>query len=415
MGPGGDEDHEGPRGRRDDEPDDAEPDGAEPDDDELDDDAPRGGPPDRMDRLWVHPAELSPAELSPVRPSVPRRSRLAGLALPLAAGALGALATVVVLGLVGAFDGDGNDPPVSRAEVRAAVDDDTISALTDGVAPGLVVVTVKDDAGSRQSTGVCVRHRGEILTSAQTLGASTTAQVTTPDGETITATVVGRDDVTGLVLLTTDRPLSTAALAESPSRTGDSVWVFGAHPAGEASPWMSDGIVSTVDAVVAVSPGPMTGGLIESDALATSWAAGGALVDRTGAVTGIVLWPVDGRPSSYAVPIGRAIAIANELREHGSVAHSVFDATMQDTPAGPVVTDVPAGSSAERDGVAIGDLVLEIAGRDVTTAAEVHATAHAFSPGAMVAVRVQRGAEPVELDVELAGARPEEPAAEPTG
>ena len=396
MGPGGDEDREGQRDGGDEGRDD-EPLGPE-------EEKPHGAPPDRMDRLWVHPAELSP-----VSPPA-KRSRAATLALPLAAGALGAVAAVVVLGLVGAFAADTDPTTVRGAEERAAENDDVLSALTEAVAPGLVVVTVKDANGARQSTGVCVRHRGEILTSARTLGASATADVTTATGDTLTAVVLGRDDVTDLALLSTDQPLRAVTLSEGTSRAGDSVWIFGAHPPGQASPWISDGIVSSVESLVATAPGPMIGGLLETDALSTNWAAGGALVDRTGAVSGIVLWPLDGTRSSYAMPIGRAIAIANELRDNGYVAHGTIDIEVQDTPTGPLVTGVAPESPAGSAGMQSGDRIIAIDGREVLSVAQLQATVHAYGPGNVVEVRVQRAEEPMKMDVKLASTTPNAPA-----
>ena len=99
----------------------------------------------------------------------------------------------------------------------------------------------------------------------------------------------------------------------------------------------------------------MTGGLLETDALGTAAAAGGALVDRTGAVNGIVLWPQGEHRGAYAVPIARAVKIADELRENGYVAHGAMPVEATDSPMGPLITAVPPerpggarGSATER-------------------------------------------------------------------
>ena len=92
MGPAGDEGHDArrrqtttPWGRR-------------------DDDSPRGAPPDRLDRLWVHPGRAEPRIAAPPG-SDPALAVGRRCSVPVAAGALGAIAAVLVLGLVGAFDG----------------------------------------------------------------------------------------------------------------------------------------------------------------------------------------------------------------------------------------------------------------------------------------------------------------------
>ena len=112
MGPAGDEDHEGPPDDRDDDRGDGRDLGRDDDPMGAEDDRPRGAPPDRMDRIWVHPTELSP-----VRPPSRSRARVGRFVTPLAAGALGAIVAIGVLGLLGAFDnGGGNAASVPPEE-----------------------------------------------------------------------------------------------------------------------------------------------------------------------------------------------------------------------------------------------------------------------------------------------------------
>ena len=112
----------------------------------------RGALPDRMDRIWVHPTELSP-----VRPPSRTKARTGRLVAPLAAGALGAIVAIGVLGLLGALNNsDSDDPNAAPVEVFAP-NDAAVSRIAEIVAPGLVMVTVKDGNGTRQASGVCVR------------------------------------------------------------------------------------------------------------------------------------------------------------------------------------------------------------------------------------------------------------------
>jgi S1-C subfamily serine protease len=373
-----------------------------PDDDPLgaDDERPMGAPPDRMDRLWVHPAELSPV------PPAPRRSRRSALLVPLAAGALGAVAAVVVLGVVGAFDRKSSDPQTQAVERRVAESDAALSQVARAVAPGLVLVTVKDDRGARQSTGVCVRHSGDILTSAATVGDAKTADITMTTGEHFAAKVVGRDDATGLVLLEAPRPMRAAPISQEATQTGDSIWIFGAQQPGTTGPWISRGIVSSADALVANPPGPTTGDLLETDALGTAWSAGGALVDRTGAVSGIVLWPQDEHRGAFAVPIDRAIDISDELKENGYVAHGTMNIEAIDTPAGPQVVAVPKNSAAERAGIKVGDVIVSVGSRVVLDVADLEATLHTYGPGKVVEVTILRGSQPMKVAVTLESSAP---------
>jgi S1-C subfamily serine protease len=359
-----------------------------------------GAPPDRMDRLWVHPAELSPV------PAPPRRSRRSAVLVPLAAGALGAIAAVIVLGLVGAFDRKAGDPQSQVVERRVAESDAALSQVARAVAPGLVLVTVKDASGARQSTGVCVRHSGDILTSASTVGDATTADITVTTGEHFNAKVVGRDAATGLVLLEAPQPMRAAPISDDATQTGDSIWIFGAQQPGTTGPWISRGIVASADALLANTPGPSIGELLETDALGTVWSAGGALVDRTGAVSGIVLWPQDEHRGAFAVPIDRAIDISDELKENGYVAHGTMNVDAVDTPAGPQVVGFPKNGAAERAGVEVGDVIASVGSRVVLSVADLEATLHTYGPGKVVEVTLVRAGQPMKVAITLESTAP---------
>jgi S1-C subfamily serine protease len=355
-----------------------------------------------MDRIWVHPAELSP-----VRPQSWARTRLARLVPAVAAGALGALVAVLVLGMLGAFDGDGEREAASDPVQVLSPVDAAVSRLVEAVAPGLVVVTVKDGRGTRQASGVCVRHSGDVIASAQVIGDATAVEITTSEGETVNATVVGRDVATDLALLGAERPLRAVPISETRGQAGDSVWVFGALSERETTPWISSGILSSTNSIVAETLGPTTAGLFETDALGTMWSAGGALVDRSAAVSAIVIAPTTSSRSTHAVPIRSALRIADELREKGWVAHGAMPIEGFDTPTGPTVTGIPGGSPAGAAGVVPGDVIVSIGGREIVDLAHLTAVVHGYPPGTTVEVELLRGAEPLKVDVTLGATAPE--------
>src|SRR3954471_2654236 len=73
-----------------------------------DDDDPRRPPPHPLDRTWIHPSELGAARATTAgsgsRTTSRGRSWRRDAALAVTAGAIGALATVLVLAALGAFD-----------------------------------------------------------------------------------------------------------------------------------------------------------------------------------------------------------------------------------------------------------------------------------------------------------------------
>ncbi len=335
----------GPGNRHDDEPrdeyDEGRPRGMDDEPgDELDDEpaAARGPIPDPLDRVWLHPTEL-PAfgaafATTGTRSADPgSRHRSLAWITPLMAGAAGALLTLGVLAVAGTFDrasiGAGSTSTTDGATTRAATVVDTLARLS----PSVVAVVAQDSKGTRRGSGVCVRHGRQLLTSTRVVGAAKTVQVVTSDGQSHTALVAGRDPVTNLVLLDVDggADMPAAQLADEKPPTGSSVWLLGAQSPGESAPWMSGGMASSNNAMVASDLGPTTGGLLETDATSSSSAVGGALVDGDGSVAGIVLGHVNGSTTTFAVSIDVAVDVAGQLDATGVAKHGWMGMTGVDT------------------------------------------------------------------------------------
>jgi len=408
----------GPGNRHDDEPRDEPPEDRpeghlDGHDDEPDDDhpGPRAPLPDPLDRVWLHPTELSSlgAAFAPPPARSGPRSRSLPWLTPVLAGAAGALLTVTVLVVGGAFDRspsapEQTAPPVTDATtIRAATAADTLTRLS----PSVVSVLARDALGVRRGSGVCVRHGAQLLTSASVVGSATSVLVTTSDGVQHTARVAGRDPVTDLVLLDLqdDGDVPAAQLAEHSPSTGSPVWLLGAPKPGAKSPWMSSGMASSNDAVVSSDPGPTTAGLLETDAASSDDVVGGALVDTSGSVAGIVLGHVNGSATTYAVAINVAVGIAQELDASGKAEHGSLGVAGVDTKYGPMIVNMPYGGTAARAGVRVSDLVESIDGRAVATIGEVTALVQSLDPGRTVDMTLRRGKAAVEVRVRL-GATP---------
>jgi putative serine protease PepD len=372
--------------------------------------APLGRPPHPLDRVWRHPSELPSDVPSPgtARPGLARRRsrepRLISVAL--AAAGAGALLTVVVLAAFGVLDDD-VAPPETQREVRVASDDAAVARLAAEIAPSIVGVAVLAPDGVRRGSGVCVRHSGDILTSERLVRGAQQVTVTTNEGDVRVATVRGRDPATDLALLQVDDGLPAAPVAQGSLRAGDTVLAVGAANGHGGQPWLGDGIVASVDGVVAQPSGPAMNGLIATNASPGKTGVGGALLDRQGTVVGIVLGPVDGDDSTYALPIGRAARVAEQLTVHGVAAHGWLGIEGGDPSGAPVVTALTENGPAHRAGVEVGDVVVAIGEREVLTMGEVTAAIRWHAPRATVPIKVQRGEDLVRLEVTV-GATPRE-------
>jgi putative serine protease PepD len=374
----------------------------EPPDDEPD--RPRGSPPDPLDRLWRHPTELPP-----VSPAVPPRRSPSTWLVAVVAGAAGAILTVVALAASGSFDDSSSNvsgPPLAnRPETRQAIAAD----IAQDVGESVVTVIAHSSQGVRRGSGVCVRHEGDILTSARLIGDAKRVDIVTSEGRTQSAEVTGRDPTTDLALLSTESgesDVSAAQLGEEELGHGSSVWIVAAPAIGSSTPWMSGGMVATTDALVASPGGPMTDGLLETDAAANGGASGGALVDVGGSVVGIVLSPVENARTTYVVPIAMAIAVADGIRKNGVASHGSLGVEGVDAPSGPTLTSVHPTGAAALAGLRVNDVITRLEGRRVTSMAEVTAMVQRWRPGRTVMVEFMRGDEALRLEVDLGELNP---------
>ncbi len=371
-----------------------------------DDEPTLGGPPHPMDRVWRHPSELpSIAGRGSHRTARLRTIRLRSVLTPLGAGAVGALLTVAVLAAAGAFD-QKTVGGVATGSTVASRTNDAISAVAARVGPAIVAVRVLGKSGSRTGSGVCIRHAGQVLTSARLIAGATRIELVTSDGSVRLAHVMGIDPASDLALLSANGDLEAADLAAPGSlKVGDSVYAVGADTTG--TPWVSTGIVSSLDTRVASGGTTMTG-LIQSNAFTEPAVAGGALVDATGRVAGIVMTPAAGQLATI-VPIALASRVADDLRAVGYVNHGWLGLAGKPVDHGElVVTAIAKGGPAARAGIEVGDVVINADSQPVATMGDLMAVARGHWPGDSIEVELTRNRTDWTASVRI-GAMPRSP------
>ena len=323
------------------------------------------------------------------------RHRSRSWVAPVLAGTAGALLTVAVLAVTGAFDRSSSpaDPTLVAGAVATTVRAPSIADALVRLSPSVVAVVARDAQGTRRGSGVCVRHGTQILTSVRVVGDASTVQVVSSDGREHSAKVVGRDRVTDLVLLDLqdDANLPAAPLADDAPSTGAPVWIVGAAAPGGTSPWMSAGMTSSNDALVVSDLGPTTSGLLETDAASNASVVGGGLVDASGSVAGIVLGHVNGSVTTYVLPIGVAVDIAHQLDATGVARHGWLGIGGNDTMYGPMVANMESDAPAAAAGMRVNDLLQSINGRAVESIGDLTALVQGLDPGRTVQIGVRRG------------------------
>jgi len=297
-------------------------------------------------------------------------------------------------------------------------DDDGEDAirLEEGVAP----VRERDPKASFDqaptrglSSGIVISADGYILASAHAVTDIEAATVLLADGREFKGRVIGVDARSDVALMKIDAVGLAAARIGDPQRLaiGDWVAAIGAPFGFDAS--ITAGIVSARRSF----PGGLGISFIQSDVATNPGSSGGPLFNLAGEVVGMSAMVATSSGGymgvSFALPIDVAMNVAEKLRTQGKVIRGQLGARVQEvTPglagafgrpdtAGALVTRVDRGSSAERAGLRMGDIVLGIGGREAMSFAELQQAVAATPPGTRLPVTVWRAgaARQVALDI----------------
>jgi S1-C subfamily serine protease len=369
-----------------------------------DDDDPRRPPPHPLDRTWIHPSELGAARATPSgapsRPAAPGHSWRRDAAFAVTAGAIGALATVLVLAAVGAFDAEPR-PPARTTSVPVSTDAAAIAAR---VAPGVAAIAVTAGAGNeRRGSGIVVGPH-ELLTTKDVVGAADTTgaiRVSVVSGHEHRATVGAADPVSGLVLLRVPGVRMQPAQLGTPEdvRAGD--WVVAVGRMATSGPWVTSGVVTATRGWTQGADGVAHPGLITTNTAVVDEARGGALVDGRGRIVGILAMTGAGTPRASAMPADMADEVATQLTEKGRATHGALGVQARDTGAGPVVTEVVAGSSAARAHVRVDDRIVAIDAAATPDTATLVYELRLRQAGTNARVTLQRGKHRVVVTATL--------------
>jgi serine protease Do len=353
------------------------------------------------------------------------------------------LATVATLSVGAFFHGPSGpkatfSPFVSEAHAQNAARPVGFADIVDKVKPSVISVRVKMDAGPQstglgddlqipkgspfefffrrfgqeegqgsnprrhqftmgQGSGFFISSDGFAVTNNHVVDKAESVEVTTDDGKTYTAKVIGTDPRTDLALIKVDGrdDFPHVKLSEQSPRIGDWVLAVG-NPFGLGGS-VTAGIVSARGRDIGAGP---YDDFIQIDAPVNKGNSGGPTFDVDGNVIGVntaIFSPSGGSVGiAFAIPADTVKTVVAQLKDKGAVTRGWIGVQIQPVTAdiadslgikkaeGALVAEPQAGSPAAKAGIKSGDVILSVNGESVKDARSLARTISAMAPGTSV-------------------------------
>jgi S1-C subfamily serine protease len=327
------------------------------------------------------------------------------------------------------------NPEISIDTASAPAPHSELADVIEQVLPSVVNVRVTavslDDLGGIQEgegegSGVVIDEEGVIITNNHVIAGATEVEVVFNDGDSYDGAVIGtvpENDV-AVIKIDADEPLEAIEIGDSDSlRLGDDVIAIGFPLDLGGTPTVTRGIVSAENRDITLGDGPVDElrGLLQTDAAINPGNSGGALIDSAGHLVGINTAAANAGSAEnigFAIPISTALPIALEIVQdppderaylgvsiRGVVPALAAELGLDTDTEGALVMGIYPDSAAAEAGIERGDVIVSIAGEEITSTEDVNTVLRDLSPGEQVDVEVLRDGDIEVIELEL-GQRP---------
>lgn len=263
------------------------------------------------------------------------------------------------------------------------------------------------------ASGIIWSGDGVVVTAHHVLQKDDGIQVGLPDGQTIAATLAGRDPTTDLAVLRVQasglNPLPRAGSTPESLQVGHLVLALG-RPGRSVQATL--GIVSALGDSWRTPLGGAIDRYLQTDVVMYPGFSGGPLINASGQVAGLNTSALL-RGISLAVPTGTVERVVETLLAHGRIRRGYLGVSTQPVrlPAGLaqqlgqetglLLAAVEPDSPAEKDGLLLGDTIIALAGSPVRHHDDLLALLSGDRVGQAVPLKIVRGGQVQEIQVHV--------------
>jgi serine protease Do len=266
-----------------------------------------------------------------------------------------------------------------------------------------------------QGSGFFITADGYAVTNNHVVDKAQTVEITTDDGKTYSAKVIGTDPRTDVALIKVDgrNDFPYVKLADKAPRVGDWVVAVG-NPFGLGGT-VTAGIVSARGRDIGAGP---YDDFIQIDAPVNKGNSGGPSFDMDGNVIGVntaIFSPSGGSVGiAFDIPSETVKSVVAQLKDKGVVSRGWIGVQIQPVTAdiaenlgmkgseGALIAEPQAGSPAAKAGIESGDVITAVNGHAVKDARDLARQIGAMAPGTEAKLSVWRKGEEKSVSLTLA-------------
>lgn len=305
-----------------------------------------------------------------------------------------------------------------------------VVAIADVAGKSVVGVTVRSvsntvfggtSTSDSEGSGIIYTADGYIVTNYHVIEDAISNQsiskvyVTLPNSdEEIEASIIGADSVTDIAVIKIQKEgLSAATFDDSNNlKVGELVVAIGNPLGRELAGSITVGYVSALNRTL--TSNGRTYKLLQTDAAINPGNSGGALVSSSGKVIGIntvKIGATDVEGIGFAIPSNIAKPIVDELIKNGKIVRpyiGISGISLDDNMAkrynlvkGVYVAKIESSSAAYNAGIKVGDVIVKIDDKEITTIEELNEIKNSKSVGDTVKITVYRDGKNTEINVKL--------------